>query len=99
MVFQPSREFYEKIAPPNSFIHSEDFNNDVQKLSAYLNLISNEFNLYVKHLEWKFNYDIIYTGQMVEKRRICELCYELNKEKSIIYYESISKWFNKGCIN
>lgn len=96
-MIQPNREFYEKIAPPKSFIHLEDFDYDVKKLSNYLSLISNDFDSYMNHLEWKLNYDIIYTANMVEKRRICELCYNLNKESSYIYYKSVSKWFNNAC--
>ena len=29
VVIQPSREFYEQVAPPDSFIHAQDFDFDV----------------------------------------------------------------------
>ena len=36
IVFYPIQKYYEQIAPLNSFIHVEDFDNDVRKLSDYL---------------------------------------------------------------
>ncbi len=36
VLLQPNREFYEKIAPPNSFIHAQDFDYDPERLGAYL---------------------------------------------------------------
>lgn len=98
IVIQPEKSFYEKIAPPNSFIHVEDFKNNIKDLSGYLDLISKDFDLYFKHLEWKLDHDVIYSADMVEKRRMCEMCYNLNREDSLIVYKSISNWFNSGCV-
>lgn len=36
VLLQPNREFYEKIAPPNSFIHAQDFDFDPERLGLYL---------------------------------------------------------------
>lgn len=98
VVFQPSKVFYEQIAPTDSFIHAQDFNYDVQKLSEYLKLVSNNFEYYFKHLRWKNDFDVTYTAKENEKRRLCELCTKLNLETSKIEYESVSNWFNRGCI-
>ncbi len=36
VLLQPNREFYDRIAPPNSFIHAQDFGFDPEKLAAYM---------------------------------------------------------------
>lgn len=98
VVLQPSREFYEKIAPPNSFIHAQDFGYDAKKLAAYLRNVGNDLSLYRKHLAWKKRENVVYSQIQCEKRRMCELCTRLNKETAEIYYKSVSQWFNGECI-
>lgn len=98
VVVQPNKQFYELYAPPNSFIHAQDFDYDPEKLGAYLRLVSSNFEIYFSHLKWKLDYEIVYSSSQVEKRRLCQLCTKFNTENSIIYYESVSDWFNKECI-
>lgn len=98
VVIQPNRVFYEKIAPPNSFIHAADFDYDARKLAEYLEKVAGDYNLFVKYMAWKVKYETVHIGKSCEARRLCELCTRLNQEKKEIYYESVSKWFNKGCI-
>jgi alpha-1,3-fucosyltransferase len=98
VVFQPKKEFYLQIAPPHSFIHAQDFDNDAKKLGDYLNFLSNNYESYSEYLSWKTEYDNVYSGKMTEKIRMCELCTLLNTDTSITYYDSISKWFNNDCI-
>lgn len=99
VVIQPAKIFYELSLPPNSFIHAEDFDFDPVRLANHLIKVSNNFDLYYKYLEWKLNNSVTYSDPMVEKRRNCELCTKINTEKSVIYYESVSKWFNHMCFN
>ena len=98
VVFQPNKIFYELNAPPDSFIHAQDFDYDPVKLANYLDSVSKDFNLYLKHQKWKYNFDIVYIGKQVENRRLCQLCTRLNEDTSRTYYESVSEWFNKFCI-
>ena len=98
VVFQPSKQFYLKIAPPNSFIHSEDFGHDPKKLGEYLHMLSNNYEIYSEYLVWKTEYESVFSGKINEKTRFCELCTLLNTETSAIYYNSVSKWFNSDCI-
>jgi hypothetical protein len=98
IVFQPNKEFYEAIGPPNSFIHAQDFNYDMEKLANYLNLVSDDFKYYNKHMAWRFEYDVVFSGKQCEARRLCELCTRLNFEKSNIHYESVSNFFNENCV-
>jgi hypothetical protein len=98
VVIQPSKQFYEALAPPDSFIHAQDFDFDAQRLAEYLKLVYSDFNLYLKYQMWRIKYDIAFIVQQTEKRRLCELCTKLNLESSSIYYTFISKWFNNDCI-
>lgn len=98
VVLQPSRQFYQLNAPPNSFIHAEDFDYDPVKLATYLKRVASNFELYFKHLEWKFYTDVVYSQTQCETRRFCELCTKLNTERNVIYYEKVSEWFNNNCV-
>ena len=96
IVFQPAKKFYERIVPPNSFIHFEDFGFDAKRLIEYLKVVQSEFKVYKKYFEWKEKYNIVYDMKL-EKIRMCEFCSKLNMESNEIYYKSVSKFFNNEC--
>jgi hypothetical protein len=98
VVVQPAKVFYDMNLPADSFIHAEDFGYDPVRLAAYLDKVSNDLDLYYKHLEWKMHASVVYSGLTVERRRNCELCTRLNLEDRVVYYESVSKWFNYKCV-
>jgi hypothetical protein len=99
VVIQPSKESYERIAPVDSFIHAQDFNFDIELLAKYLNNVSNNFDLYLKHTRWRLKYSILSKLEDLENERICDLCKKLNKDylSTKTYYESVSSWFNQKC--
>lgn len=97
VVLQPNREFYEKIAPPDSFIHAQDFGFNGAELGKYLDRVANDASLYMKYFRWKNDYEFVHSAMQTEPRRLCELCTRLNVERKQIYYESVSKWFNSAC--
>lgn len=98
VVIQPSKTFYEINLPPNSFIHAQDFDFNVEKLANYLNFVANDFDTYYRYLKWKDEYDVVFTSFQTERRRLCELCTRLNNQDSAIYYKSVSSFFNDKCI-
>jgi hypothetical protein len=98
IVLQPTKAFYELIAPPSSYIHAQDFDYDASKLAEYLRVVSNNFEEYFKYQKWRLTHDISFANKQTEARRICELCTKLNTETSRIYYPKLSKWFNSGCV-
>jgi hypothetical protein len=71
---------------------------DPRKLANYLDKVSNDIELYRKHLAWKKEHNVVYSQAQCERRRLCELCTKLNTETSGVYYGSVSKWFNQDCI-
>ena len=97
VVVQPSKAYYEKIAPPNSYIHVADFGYDLKKTGAYLNRVATELDLYFKYFKWKQFYSIGFGSKFAEKMRMCELCFQLNTKKANSYYLNVSTYFNSGC--
>lgn len=47
-----SPEEYAKVAPPNSFIHVDDFQ-DPAELAAYLRKVDEDDQLYNSYFKWK----------------------------------------------
>ncbi len=101
VVIQPSRRSYERLAPPNSFIHASDFGYDPKKLATYLEKVSSDSNLYSSYLKWKKDFAPLYKAEDIEPLRICELCFKLNNEinePGSSVYTSVSDFFNRQCV-
>ncbi|CAF0958584.1 unnamed protein product [Rotaria sordida] len=96
IVSGPERENFARIAPPNSFIHVNDYSSD-EELSKALNLIGTNRTLYGKYHVWRRYYDVYYQAKDVDPYRFCELCYRLNTNKQRIWYENINDWFLEKC--
>ena len=98
VVLQPSKKSYERIAPLNSFIHAEDFNYDAKLLADYLEKVSNDINLYLKHLKWKITSKTYYKANDVDPHRLCQMCTKLNNnDQTSVYYESLHSWTCGQC--
>uniref|UniRef100_H2ZAJ6 Fucosyltransferase n=1 Tax=Ciona savignyi TaxID=51511 RepID=H2ZAJ6_CIOSA len=52
VVIGPKRGDYELVAPPNSFIHVDDFQS-LEALASYLNKLDKDDQLYGEYLRWK----------------------------------------------
>ena len=98
IVIYPNKMYYEQNAPLNSYIHVEDFDYDVKKLSEYLKKIETNFNIYIKYFEWHETNEIIVDEISLNENIECEICEKLNEQDSEIYYTSVSKWFQDGCL-
>ncbi|CAF0756409.1 unnamed protein product [Adineta steineri] len=96
IVSGPERENYVRIAPPNSFIHIDDYSSD-DKLAKTLYSIATNRSLYEKYHYWRRYYDIYYEAKDLEPYRFCEICCRLNTNKQRIWYENINDWFLEKC--
>ncbi|CAF1263755.1 unnamed protein product [Adineta steineri] len=96
IVSGPKRENFARIAPPQSFIHVDDYTSD-KNLADALNLIGKNRTLYGKYHAWRRYYDVYYEAKDVDPYRFCELCYRLNTNKQRIWYENINEWFLEKC--
>ena len=74
VVFGPPREDYEAVAPPNSFIHVEDFDS-IEKLAIYLHKLDNNDHLYNRYFEWKKLGFVVSTKEdwLLEPRQMCQV--------------------------
>jgi len=77
---------YKRYAPPNSYIHVDDFESPKQ-LAEYLHLIDSNDELYNKYFEWKSYGEI---GQICMWCRICAL---LHAPKPTIIYYNLTQWW------
>uniref|UniRef100_A0A8C5G3C9 Fucosyltransferase n=2 Tax=Gouania willdenowi TaxID=441366 RepID=A0A8C5G3C9_GOUWI len=57
VVLGPSRQNYERLLPPEAFIHVDDFPT-VEELAQYLNKVKQNPDLMKHHLSWRQNYSV-----------------------------------------
>jgi hypothetical protein len=94
VVMGPRRQHYERIAPPNSFIYSEDYSTAAM-LARYLHIVATNRTEYAKYHQWRIDYETFFRAEDVEPIRFCELCYKLNTNRKRIWYNDINKWFGQ----
>ncbi|CAF1036651.1 unnamed protein product [Adineta steineri] len=99
IVYGPKRNDYERLAPKNSFIHIDDFHDDIDKLADYMKEIHSNLTLFSMYHQWRKNYEVIIDGKALERIRMCELCQRLSnlRKDDMIYYENIENFYNDGC--
>ena len=78
---------YERISPPQSFIHVDDFS-DAEDLANYLLLLSNNKELYNNYFRWKSN------GSYTQTRSLNRLCALLHSPYDITRFD-LSDWLKK----
>ncbi|XP_033119108.1 alpha-(1,3)-fucosyltransferase 6-like [Anneissia japonica] len=72
IVFGPSKKDYQKVAPPNSFIHISDFDT-LDQFVAYINLLDNNKDLYNAFFEWKKMGHVVKHFDYFSPSRICSI--------------------------
>jgi len=99
IVYGPDEGDYSKVAPPNSYIHINEFNKNMNTLANYLKKIHLNLNLYSKYHRWRKDYQVIIDGKALERIRMCELCERLSKlhYDDITYYRNIENFFHEKC--
>ena len=84
-----SRDDYAKLAPPNSFIHVDDFR-DLKDLANFINFLDKNEENYLKFHEWRRQFRVLNEHGFfgADTRHYCRLCQALN------YNEEISKTYD-----
>ena len=67
-----SKQDYEKIAPPHSFIHVDDFSSP-KDLMLFLEKLSKDKEGYSSYFWWKSYYDLYTVTELMETTK-CQLC-------------------------
>lgn len=96
IVSGPKRENFQRVAPPNSFIHLDDFPT-IEILAKNLEKIAQNRTLFGQYHSWRQFYDVYYEAKDLDPYRFCELCYRLNTNRKRIWYENLNEWFLENC--
>lgn len=81
---QPS--FYKRFAPPNSYIHVDDFTGP-QQLAEFLHFLDKNDNEYNKYFEWKG------TGEISDVKMWCRVCALLHAPIRKKVYHNFNDWW------
>lgn len=81
------RKDYERLIPPHSFIHVDDFESP-KHLAKYLNLVGSSEELYSKYMEWKKHYIMLNVYDWH-----CRLCAMLHAGVPPMWYDDINNWY------
>uniref|UniRef100_A0A6G1SA28 Fucosyltransferase n=1 Tax=Aceria tosichella TaxID=561515 RepID=A0A6G1SA28_9ACAR len=90
IVMGARREDYERLAPPGSFIHVDDFGGSMKELASNLKRIGSNNSLYYSYFKWKT------MGKFIETKFMCRLCamlHESHKSKRIKIISNLREWY------
>ena len=80
---------YTLAAPPNSFIHVDDFSSP-RHLAEYLHLLDSDDELYNSYFDWTDDYKIVKGPKL-----LCKFCKMLHTTKGLtMYYHDYDLWWN-----
>ncbi|XP_041454932.1 alpha-(1,3)-fucosyltransferase 7-like [Lytechinus variegatus] len=85
IVYGPPREDYERVAPPNSFIHLQDFRN-MSELVDYINLLDANDTLYNQYFEWKKRGSVKFVGEykILQAQFMCKVVSKLLDDENTL---------------
>ncbi|VDK46341.1 unnamed protein product [Anisakis simplex] len=86
IVMGPPKQFYQRIAPPNSFIHVNDFDGP-ENLARYLHEIDRNDTMYNSFFEWHRS------GAIMDSKFWCRLC-AIVQQPPFKYYNDIDSWWH-----
>uniref|UniRef100_A0A915IFU9 Fucosyltransferase n=1 Tax=Romanomermis culicivorax TaxID=13658 RepID=A0A915IFU9_ROMCU len=79
---------YLRVAPPDSFIHVDDFESPA-RLAKYLIKLDNNDTLYNEYFRWKMEN----RGRFVDTKFWCRLCGLLNRPRKKVYAD-VARWWH-----
>lgn len=93
IVLGSSKESYLKHAPPNSFIHIDDYDN-LEDLAKYISFLDQNDEEYSKYFLWKLEYSV--NPVLYFQNAWCSLCKKLHtsnesNEKNV--YKDLGRWW------
>lgn len=89
VVMGPSRADYERLAPPHSFVHVDDFKSS-KELADYLKELDSNERLYSAYFEWKT------LGQFIDTKFLCRVCALMHRARSqarVKTYVNLRAWW------
>ncbi|XP_066569369.1 alpha-(1,3)-fucosyltransferase 7-like [Amia ocellicauda] len=90
VVLGAPRSDYEAVAPPNSFIHVDDFPS-ARELAEFLRAVASNETRYQQYFQWHRDWEVQeYRGWL---GRICEACVQYHNAPSRKVYQDLQGWF------
>nr|XP_046230266.1 alpha-(1,3)-fucosyltransferase 7 isoform X2 [Scatophagus argus]XP_046230267.1 alpha-(1,3)-fucosyltransferase 7 isoform X2 [Scatophagus argus] len=87
----PSLGDYKAVAPPNSFIHVDEFAS-VKDLANYLQQLAQDKERYSEYFTWKRQWKVkLYTDW---RERLCKICTQYNSLPQQKVYSDLEAWVN-----
>ncbi|XP_028320097.1 alpha-(1,3)-fucosyltransferase 4-like [Gouania willdenowi] len=90
VVLGPSRQSYERLLPPEAFIHVDDFPT-VEELAQYLNKVMQNPDLMKHHLSWRQNYSVHLSTRNELYCDACEVVRRTRGQTSVVPH--LKDWF------
>ncbi|XP_041815738.1 alpha-(1,3)-fucosyltransferase 7 [Chelmon rostratus] len=89
VVLGPSLGDYKAVAPPNSFIHVDEFAS-VKDLGKYLQQLAQDKERYSEYFTWKHQWKVrLYTDW---RERLCKICPQYNSLSQHRVYSDLEAW-------
>ncbi|KAL7058001.1 hypothetical protein AAHC03_016983 [Spirometra sp. Aus1] len=93
IVYGASREEFYQRAPPNSYIHVDDFEN-VEELAKYLQYLDKNDTAYATYFAWKEHGEILAFPRV--DCRVCGMLYEVLKGKVHLRHNTYWNYYDKS---
>ncbi|KAK9532710.1 hypothetical protein VZT92_010084 [Zoarces viviparus] len=91
VVLGPPLDDYKAVAPPNSFIHVDEFAS-VKDLGKYLQELAEDKKRYDEYFTWKHQWNVkLYTDW---RQRLCKICTQYNSLPQEKVYSNLEAWVN-----
>ncbi|KAL6097059.1 fut7 [Pungitius sinensis] len=91
VVLGPPLDDYKAVAPPNSFIHVDEFAS-VKDLGKYLQGLAEDKKRYNGYFTWKQHWKVkLYTDW---RERLCKICSQYDSLPQQKVYSNLEAWFN-----
>uniref|UniRef100_UPI0037E80087 alpha-(1,3)-fucosyltransferase 7-like n=1 Tax=Semicossyphus pulcher TaxID=241346 RepID=UPI0037E80087 len=91
VVMGPSRDDYKAVAPPNSFIHVDEFKS-VKDLGKYLQQVAEDNKRYSEYFTWKHEWKVKLSTDW--KERLCKICSQYHSLPQHKVYSDLEAWVN-----
>lgn len=94
IVMGPSIENYEKLLPPNSFLHVNNFTT-VNQLAQFIKYLNTHDDAYKFYHEWRLEYEVVpsYRHENIHLW-VCDMCKRIHDPPKAAY-PRISTWFSQ----
>ncbi|XP_029940943.1 alpha-(1,3)-fucosyltransferase 7-like [Salarias fasciatus] len=91
VVLGPQLSDYQAVAPPNSFIHVDQFPS-VRELGKYLQSLAEDKKHYSDYFNWKLKWSVkLHTDW---RERLCKICPQYNRLPEQKVYSDLQAWVN-----